>query len=60
MRVIIAIIIVQFFEGQNFNRTVNVIFNILLNGELNTESLYAGTILVDFCKNPKTFKDLKS
>ncbi len=51
---------VKFFEGQNFNTTVQVLLNILLNGEFKAESLYAGTILLDFCTNPSSFELIKT
>ncbi|VDP80162.1 unnamed protein product [Echinostoma caproni] len=42
----------KFFEGQNVHKTVQVLFNLLLNGEIDFGGLCAGELLSDLCTEP--------
>uniref|UniRef100_A0A5K3FFW1 Protein CIP2A n=1 Tax=Mesocestoides corti TaxID=53468 RepID=A0A5K3FFW1_MESCO len=50
----------KFFDRRNFHSSVQILFNILLNGKFSVESLYAGHILIEFCMNPTSFALVKS
>ncbi|VDM16850.1 unnamed protein product [Hydatigera taeniaeformis] len=41
----------KFFNSQNVHASLQVLFNIFLNGDASLESLYAGDTLIDFCGN---------
>ncbi|THD20667.1 Protein CIP2A [Fasciola hepatica] len=42
----------KFFEGPNVHKTVQVLFNSLLNGEIDLGGLCAGELLSDLCAEP--------
>ncbi|KAL7063979.1 hypothetical protein AAHC03_04791 [Spirometra sp. Aus1] len=50
----------KFFEGHNFHTTVQVLFNILLNGDLSMASLFAGELLADLFVEQSTSERMKS
>ncbi|VDN95958.1 unnamed protein product [Rodentolepis nana] len=45
----------KFFDKRNINTSLQVLFNIFLNGNSLIESSYAGDILIDFCNDPSSF-----
>lgn len=48
-------VLLQFFDSRNSHASLQVLFNILLNGDASLESLYAGDVLIDFCANSTSF-----
>uniref|UniRef100_A0A0R3WFL0 HECT domain-containing protein n=1 Tax=Taenia asiatica TaxID=60517 RepID=A0A0R3WFL0_TAEAS len=50
----------KFFDGRNSHASLQVLFNILLNGDTSLESLYAADVLIDFCANSASFSLINS
>ncbi|KAL5109840.1 hypothetical protein TcWFU_001672 [Taenia crassiceps] len=50
----------KFFDSRNSHASLQVLFNILLNGNASLESLYAGDVLIDFCANSTSFSLINS
>ncbi|KAA3672500.1 uncharacterized protein DEA37_0012082 [Paragonimus westermani] len=43
----------KFFEGMHIQKTIQILFNLLLNGEIGLSGLYAGELLGDLCSEPE-------
>ncbi|OON19142.1 hypothetical protein X801_04992, partial [Opisthorchis viverrini] len=50
----------KFFEGLNVHKSLQILFNLLLNGEISLPGLCAGDLLADMCREPKIANQLSS
>ncbi|CAL8084540.1 unnamed protein product [Calicophoron daubneyi] len=50
----------KFFEGVNVHKTIQILFNLLLNGEISLCGLCAGELLSDMCSEPQIMPLLAS
>ncbi|KAF6780118.1 hypothetical protein AHF37_00370 [Paragonimus kellicotti] len=50
----------KFFEGMHIHKTIQILFNLLLNGEIGLSGLCAGELLGDLCSEPEVTGHLAS
>ncbi|KAF7256294.1 hypothetical protein EG68_06707 [Paragonimus skrjabini miyazakii] len=50
----------KFFEGMHIHKTIQILFNLLLNGEIGLSGLCAGELLSDLCSEPEVTGHLAS
>ncbi|CAH8627542.1 unnamed protein product [Dicrocoelium dendriticum] len=50
----------KFFEGVHAHKTIQILFNLLLNGEISLSGICAGELLADLCSEPQVMAQLSS